>query len=123
MKSHHILSVFISFLIVLFVLNSCSKTNSSYGNNNNPTGTGGNPNAVSIKSFAFSVSSLNVSSGTKVTWTNNDATAHTVTADDNSFDSGNIAPGATFSHTFSAAGTYPYHCTYHSMMTAEVVVK
>jgi plastocyanin len=28
----------------------------------------------------------------------------------------------TFSYKFTAAGTYQYHCTFHSMMTAEVIV-
>ena len=57
-----------------------------------------------------------------VTWTNNDATTHTVTADDGSFNSGNIAPGGKFSHTFSTAGTIAYHCSIHTSMKAKVVV-
>ena len=65
---------------------------------------------------------LTVKTGTTVTWTNKDGTAHTVTADDNSFNSGNMANGASFSHKFDAAGTYPYHCQYHSMMTASIIV-
>ncbi|MEP6684540.1 MAG: cupredoxin family copper-binding protein [Parafilimonas sp.] len=97
---------------------ACSKSGSSYGNG----GGNGTGNTVSIKNFAFSVSSLSVAKGTAVTWTNNDATTHTVTADDASFDSGNIAPGATFSHTFSTAGTVAYHCSIHTNMKANVVV-
>jgi plastocyanin len=58
-----------------------------------------------------------------VTWTNNDNAPHTVTADDGSFNSGNLAPGATFSFTFATAGTYKYHCVYHSWMTGTVIVK
>ena len=81
------------------------------------------PNAVSIRNFAFSVATLSVSAGTQVTWTNNDATAHTVTADDGSFDSGNIAPGGSFSHTFTSMRTVKYHCQIHPMMKAAVVVK
>jgi plastocyanin len=81
------------------------------------------PNAVSIRNFAFSVATLSVSAGTQVTWTNNDATAHTVTADDGSFDSGNIAPGNSFTHTFSSMGTVSYHCSIHPMMKAAVIVK
>jgi plastocyanin len=100
---------------------ACSKSGGGYGSGNN--GGGNNTgNSVSIANFAFSASTLTVASGTKVTWTNNDATAHTVTANDNSFNSGNIAPGGTFSHTFTAAGTYPYHCSIHTSMTAKVVV-
>ena len=37
-------------------------------------------------------------------------------------DSGNIAAAATFQHTFSTAGSFPYHCNFHSAMTGTVVV-
>ena len=106
-----------SIAIVLF---ACSKSGGGYGG----TGNGGNNtgNSVSIKGFAFSVNSLSVKPGTTVTWTNNDATTHTVTADDASFDSGNVAPGASFSHTFNSTGTFAYHCSIHTTMTAKVVV-
>ncbi|MEO8711833.1 MAG: cupredoxin family copper-binding protein [Parafilimonas sp.] len=113
-------ALFTCLLISIFTIigfYACSKSGSSYGNGGgNNTG-----NAVSIKNFAFSASTLTVSLGTTVKWTNNDATTHTVTADDGSFDSGNIAPGGTFSHTFSAAGTTKYHCSIHTNMKASVV--
>lgn len=38
------------------------------------------------------------------------------------FDSGTILTNGTYSYTFSTAGTYPYHCTSHSSMTATVKV-
>ena len=38
-----------------------------------------------------------------------------------SFDSGNTAVGATFSQTFSQAGTFKYHCTIHAAMTGQSV--
>jgi len=79
--------------------------------------------AVSIKSFAFSPPSLTVAAGTTVTWTNNDSVAHTVTADNGSFDSGQIQPGATYSHTFASAGSVAYHCSNHPFMKATVSVK
>ena len=30
--------------------------------------------------------------------------------------------GATYVHTFATAGTYPYHCNFHSGMTATIIV-
>jgi plastocyanin len=76
-----------------------------------------------IDNFAFSPDSLSVSVGDTVTWTNKQAgTPHTVTADDGSFDSGNLATDATFSQTFDAAGTFAYHCTIHPSMTGTVTV-
>jgi plastocyanin len=80
-------------------------------------------NSVSIKNFAFSPASLSVNTGTAVTWTNDDSTAHTVTADDGSFNGGPLEPGKTYSFTFTKAGTYKYHCSIHPQMVAEVVVK
>jgi plastocyanin len=80
-------------------------------------------NAVSIANFAFSPASITVKVGDQVTWTNNDSTTHTVTADDNSFSSGDLAPGATFSFTFTKAGTFPYHCSIHTSMKGTVVVQ
>src|SRR4051812_23212128 len=69
---------------------------------------------VHIKNYAFSPASLTVSAGTKVTWINDDTAAHTVTTTSGpkSFDSGSIAKGKSFSHTFTAAGTYSYYCAY-----------
>ena len=78
---------------------------------------------VSIKGFAFNPASVTVKAGESVTWTNQDGTTHTVTADNGGFDSGNVADGATFSFTFAKAGTYPYHCSIHSSMKGTVVVQ
>lgn len=108
-------------LTAIIFLYACSK-NGGYGSGGNNGGGGNNSNSVSIANFAFSASSVTVASGTTIKWTNNDAVTHTVTADDNSFNSGNIAPGGTFSHTFSGAGTYAYHCSIHTTMKGKVVV-
>ena len=85
-----------------------------------PTSTG---NSVSIANFAFSPTSLTVKVGTKVSWTNNDTVTHTVTADKGAFNSGPLAPGSTFSFTFTKAGTYSYHCNIHPSMMATIVVQ
>lgn len=79
--------------------------------------------AVSIQNFKFSPASLTVAPGTTVTWTNNDAVAHTVTADNGSFDSKVIAPGQSFSYTFAAPGSVSYHCAIHPMMKGTVMVQ
>ena len=62
--------------------------------------------------------------GDTVTWTNqDDAMMHSVTADDGSFDSGLLAQGETFSHTFTDPGEFEYFCTPHPWMRAKVVVE
>lgn len=79
--------------------------------------------AATIKSFKFSPTPLTVKVGTKVTWTNNDSSTHTVTADGGSFDLGKLGQGKTASFTFSKAGTFAYHCDIHPTMKATVTVQ
>ncbi|MBV2152034.1 plastocyanin/azurin family copper-binding protein [Kitasatospora sp. SUK 42] len=82
-------------------------------------------NAVSIKNFAFSPAELTVKVGTKVTWTNTDPDAHTVTSKQGSngpLQSAALATNDTYSYTFTTPGTYAYYCSIHPFMTATVVV-
>ncbi len=87
--------------------------------------TSGTPpaNEVFIESMSFTPSIITVSAGQTVTWTNKDNTAHTVTSNTPMFDSGSMGNSATFSFTFPTAGTYNYHCSFHSGMTGQVVVQ
>lgn len=78
---------------------------------------------VSISGFAFQSANLTVKAGATVTWTNKDPMAHTVTADDGSFDSGTMKTDATYSHTFTKAGTFSYYCSPHPFMKATVIVQ
>jgi len=66
---------------------------------------------------------VTIRAGSAVLWTNKDGAPHTVTAKDGSFDSGNLAQGASFSFTFQKAGTYDYFCAIHPSMKGTVVVQ
>jgi plastocyanin len=117
--------VYLSILLLAIssvLVYSCGKSGGGYGSTTNPPPTGGG-NAVSIVGMSFSPASLTVTKGATVTWTNNDAIDHTVTANDGSFDSGHIAPGGKYSKSFSTAGTVAYHCAIHAGMTGSIVVK
>ena len=87
----------------------------------------------------YSPSVKTVLNGTTLTWTNNGMT-HTVTSCDathytsagcpsqnavglNSFDSGAMSDGATFTWTFTVKGTYYYYCTLHPWMQGEIIVQ
>lgn len=115
-------------LLIAFItiLNSCTKSDTNYstgGNGGGNKGSGGpGLNEVWIQDMTFSPASLTVNAGTTVKWTNKDPMAHTVTSDTGLFDSGGLATDATFSYTFATAGTYAYHCTYHTYMKASVTV-
>jgi len=78
--------------------------------------------SVDISGFAFNSADLQISAGTTVTWTNEDSANHTVTSDNGTFDSGQLAQGDTYSFTFSSPGTYTYHCENHPNMTASITV-
>ncbi|MCB1014439.1 MAG: cupredoxin domain-containing protein [Acidimicrobiales bacterium] len=75
-----------------------------------------------IQNFAFEPDPISITVGDSVTWTNEDGTTHTVTADDDSFDSGNLSSGDTFEQTFDEAGEFTYHCNIHASMTGTVSV-
>lgn len=72
---------------------------------------------------AFDPQEFIITVGSTVIWYNQDTVTHTVTAGDQTFDSGNLMPGATFSYTFEEPGTYSYHCTLHPDMTGAVTVE
>jgi plastocyanin len=81
---------------------------------------------------AYSPNPINAAVGDTVTWINRDSTPHTVTSGQNGqpdgrFDSSPnfnplMAPAATFSHTFTEAGEYPYYCALHPNMIGTVIV-
>lgn len=77
---------------------------------------------VTMPGKLFAPEALEVLVGTTVTWRNADRTTHTVTEDEDVFDSGFVRPGATFTRLFSAQGTFAYHCTIHRFMRGTVRV-
>jgi plastocyanin len=76
---------------------------------------------VSIRNIQFSPAALEVKKGDVVEWKNDDLVPHTATS--SSFDSRALAPGQSWRHTFTAAGTFPYVCTFHPNMKGVVTVK
>ena len=87
---------------------------------------GGTQAIVAIRNFGFHPDTVRVRPGTTVTWVNCEpetGEAHTSTADDESWDSPFLAPGASYSHTFEAAGRFGYFCIPHPFMRGAVVVE
>jgi plastocyanin/uncharacterized membrane protein len=88
----------------------------------NPSATGFSPNGqVIMKGMRFQPAELTVHPGETLEFKNEDIFAHTVTADDGSFDSGLIQPGSSWKMTVQKAGTIAYHCTPHPNMKAMLV--
>jgi len=82
-----------------------------------------NATKAEMRTMVFGPRRIEISAGGSVTWTNNDPLVHTITADDGSWDSGPIEPGKTWTHTFTQAGEYAFHCTPHPFMKAVIVVR
>ena len=110
-------------VVFTLALGSCSKS-SNDGAQPPPGGNGGSPatTTINIYNMAFPAST-SVKKGTIVKWYNQDGYAHTVTSNNGStFNSGNLAAGATYSYTANTTGTFNYHCEYHSGMNGTLIV-
>jgi plastocyanin len=121
--SNKILLIIISVFMINLIC--CSKNDSS--TNSNGSGSPGT-NEVWMQSFAFNPVTKNITTGTKITWTNKDNATHTVTSGtpgnpDGIFNSGDLNNGGTFSFTFNTAGTFKYYCAHHSSMIGTIVVQ
>ena len=68
---------------------------------------------VSAIDNAFDAGLVRLQPGQSIEWSNDGRSPHTVTADDGSFDSGDLEPGATYTQTFAQPGVYSYFCKYH----------
>jgi hypothetical protein len=73
--------------------------------------------------YTYMPAMLTVQVGDMVEWTNLDASTHTVTSDNDIFDSGAIPQNTSFMYTFNDVGDYPYHCAPHPWMMGTIYVR
>ena len=78
---------------------------------------------IVAKDIAYNPTELTVKVGGTVTFKNEDGFAHTFTADNGEFDSGNVDGGASFTFTPDKAGTIAFHCKIHSNMKGTLTVE
>src|SRR5215204_963953 len=78
--------------------------------------------SVSIADHYFDVADIAIEPGTTVLWVNEGKVPHTVTADDGSFDSGELYPEDSYIVTFLGSGRLSYHCQLHPEMVGSVTV-
>lgn len=81
-------------------------------------------NEITVTQTGFLPTTLSVASGDTVTWTNHDTNggSHQIVANDGSFSSPTLKPGASYSHTFDTAGSVSYHDALHASFTGSVTV-
>lgn len=78
--------------------------------------------SIKIANYAYQPTTLTVKAGTKLTVTNADQTAHTLTARSGTFDSGTVNPGKSAHLTLTKPGVYTYYCQFHAFMSGTVKV-
>jgi plastocyanin len=81
------------------------------------------PRTVVIESMQFSPQQIEVKLGETVVWSNKDFFPHTATAEDHSFNSGEIATNRSWRFKPRKKGVFPYICTLHPTMKGRLVVK
>jgi plastocyanin len=69
----------------------------------------------------FMPATVNITAGTKVTWTSKESEVHTVTSDTGLFN-GTLTTNGEFSYTFTEPGVYKYHCENRPEMTGTITV-
>jgi len=82
----------------------------------------GTTHQISIVNGAFNPASITIKVGDTITWTNNDAD-HDHTVSGKAFSSGNLKHGASYSFTFTTAGTFDYSDGLHPRMKGKIVVQ
>ena len=78
---------------------------------------------VEIADFEYVPETITVAAGDEVTWTNADDAPHTATAEEGSFDTGDLDRAEEGRVTFDAPGTYSYYCRFHAFMKGTVEVR
>jgi len=129
-KLHNTIYLFFLLLIVAFplLLAGCGdEVSGPDANDENDINVPDPPAVVEMVGQSFSPSNLQVEAGTTVTWENDSDLVHTVTSGsdrvhDDRFNSGDLAPGDTYSFTFEDTGTYDYFCIPHPGMEGTITV-
>ena len=119
MRTVHLLAV-----ALLVAAAACGSGGSSYSTSPNPNPSpspSGRTVSPTMSGSAFHPAADTVAAGSSVTWTNQDGFNHTIASvpgSGESFASGAVPGGTSFSHTFNTPGTYTYYCTIHGTPTA-----
>ena len=126
MQRHGIKALFLLLCVPLMITSGCG--NAGYDITGVPCSADNavDTNAVQIHDIYYRPSCFKVPLGGSMSFINLDSAMHSVTTDSNqpeSFDSGLVAPGATFEHTFSAAGATRIHCKFVVQLRATVIVE
>jgi plastocyanin len=112
-------------LALALVIAACASSSSGSSGAAKPSAAAPAPGKLTVKisGYAFAPASVTVGAGSRITFTNHDATAHTATSNKPAFDTGTVKPGQSATLTLRKAGTYTYYCQFHAFMHGTVIVK
>ena len=86
-----------------------------------PTPTAGVVNIVGERgNQSFNPNPASLPTNGMLTWSNTDGTTHRIVANDGSWDTGNLPPGASSAAIQVPAGGVHYHCSIHPTMVGAV---
>ena len=108
---------------VIFVTVLAAGCTSNTSPNSTSVKSSSSQNTVVIKNLAYSPAALTIQKGASVTWRNDDSVQHSVVSDTGAFTSPTLNQGDTYTHQFTATGTFSYHCMQHPFMKGSVVVQ
>ena len=77
---------------------------------------------VSIEDFAFAPAAIQAKVGQVIGFTNQGFESHNATLDSGACGTATLTTGSTAGLVFTAAGTYPFHCTVHTQMTGTITI-
>jgi plastocyanin len=117
--------VYLVMLVSAAMVAGCSSGQAPVQSVGTPVTPAAGTNAILIKGFAFSPATITVSTGTAITWTNQDGAPHTIVSDagaPEAFSSDPLGQNGVFRFTLTRPGTYNYHCSIHPSMKGTVIV-
>ncbi len=118
----------VRLLAAIAVAGAVAACSSASGGGPMPSSTAGLPTPdgptvdVEMQDYVFAPAAVEVEVGTTVRWTNRGQAPHTATADDGSFDTGQITTGGSAGHVFATPGSFPFICTLHPDMKGTITV-
>jgi len=127
------LGMYLASMVFLFPSVAIAKAEPAHTNGRAPRRAPAQPAASTVEAtetggganFVFVPNSITIKTGDTVNFKNTGKVPHTATADNGSWDSGNLNAGASFTTPpFTQPGTITFKCTYHASlgMTGTIIV-
>jgi plastocyanin len=85
------------------------------------TGDAATSASVDIMDDFYAPRNVTITRGGSITWTWRGSNTHSVTSDNGSELDSMLQSSGSYSHVFTQAGSYPYHCRNHGQAMAGII--